>query len=224
MSETLSDGRLAAKLRRLAELPFNYDPAAEPESSGSWFRDACSMALPSEAPGAVEEAGPFVIARDFLASYRFPNPRRVIGQFDRAAPLLGRNMLLRASFAGFVFEFGVRVVRVVDERIDSTRGPLAVWGYSYRTLEGHWEKGEIYFGVEKELASGRVRVVTRSYSRTGAIPNVLHRFAFGLLGRTLQKEFARECLYRTRAHVQARLKATRQTTPACGAMSPPDGD
>jgi hypothetical protein len=131
----------------------------------------------------------------------------VVGHFDRSAPLLGRNLLLRASFAGFVFEFGVRVVKVVDERVDSPRGPIACWGYSYRTLEGHWEKGEIYFGVEKELESGRVRVLTRSYSRIGTIPNLFHRIGFSFFGRSLQREFAEDSVHRTRAYVERRLQA-----------------
>jgi hypothetical protein len=150
--------------------------------------------------------GPFEIAKDYLSDYRFPNPRRVIGYFDHTAPLLGRNLLLRATFAGFVFEFGVRVVEVVDECIDSPRGPVIAWGYSYRTLEGHWEKGQIHFGVEKELESGRVRVITRSYSRIGTIPNLFHRIGFRFFGRSLQQEFAREGVQRVRAHVLRRLK------------------
>jgi uncharacterized protein (UPF0548 family) len=200
------DGRLAAKLQRLAALPFNFDPASSPGDAGSWFRDEFSAPLPAESPGDVEPGGPFEIAKAYLYAYRFPNPRRIIGHFDRDAPLLGRNLLLRAFFAGFVFEFGVRVVQVVDERVDSPRGPIAVWGYSYRTLQGHWEQGEIFFGVEKELDSGRVMVRTRSHSRIGAIPNVFHRIGFRVLGRSLQREFASDCVYRTRAHVEARLR------------------
>jgi uncharacterized protein (UPF0548 family) len=199
------DGRLAAKLRRLAALPFNFDPASSPGDAGGWFRDEFSAPLPAERPGDVEPGGPFAIAKDYLYAYRFPNPRRIIGHFDHAAPLLGRNLLLRAFFAGFVFEFGVRVVQVVDERIESPRGPVAVWGYSYRTLQGHWEQGEIFFGVEKELDSGRVTVRTRSHSRIGSIPNVFHRIGFRVLGRSLQREFARDCVDRTRTHVEASL-------------------
>lgn len=212
-SPPVPDPGLAAKLDRLAELPFNFDAAAEPESWRGWFRDARSAPLPPEEPGDVSEAGSFEIAKDFLYWYRFPNPRRVIGHFDPRAPLLGRNLLLRAFFAGLVFEFGVRVVKVVDELIDSPRGPMRTWGYSYRTLAGHWEKGEIFFGVEKEQDSGRVRVLTRSYSRTGTIPNRAHRLGFRVFGRTLQKEFARDCVSRTRAHVERQLAAAARRRP-----------
>lgn len=204
--QPVSERSLAAKLRRLAALPFNFDPAVEPEDSGIWFRDEYSEPLPPEKPGDVEKGGSFEMAKDFLCSYRFPNPRRLIGYFDRNAPLKGRNLLLRAWFAGFGFEFGVRVVKVVDERIDSARGPIAVWGYGYRTLEGHWEKGEIFFCVEKQWNSGRVTVRTRSYSRPGSIPNVFHRVGFRIFGRSLQREFARDCVHRTRRHVEKRLR------------------
>lgn len=202
----MHDGRLAEKLRRLAALPFNFDAAADPADSGHWFVDEYSAPLPAEDPGDVEPGGPFEIARAFLYDYRFPNPRRVIGYFDPEAPLLGRNLLLRAFFGGFVFEFGVRVVRVVDERVDSPRGPVATWGYAYRTLAGHWEQGEICFCVEKEIDSGRVSVRTRSYSRIGTIPNLVHRIGFQVFGRSLQREFARDCVHRTRAHVEGRVR------------------
>jgi uncharacterized protein (UPF0548 family) len=197
---------LAAKLGQLAELPFNFDPSSEPEIDAAWLRDEYTVRLPPEAPGGVVEGGSFEIAKDYLYAYRFPNPRRIVGYFDRQAPLHGRDMLLRASFAGFVFEFGVRVVKVMDEQIDSAAGPVAVWGYGYRTLEGHWEKGEICFCVEKHLDSGRVTVTTRSHSRVATIPNVLHRAGFRLAGRSLQKEFARDGMHRTRTHVERYLR------------------
>lgn len=206
--QAVSRNRLAAKLRHLAELPFNFDPASEPAEADIWFKDEYAIRIPSEALGSVVEGGSFEVAKDYLSAYRFPNPRRIVGYFDREAPLQGRNMLLRASFAGFVFEFGVRVFRVIDEQVDSAQGPLAVWGYSYRTLEGHWEKGEICFCVEKQLNSGRVMVRIRSHSRIGSIPNVIHRAGFRLVGRSLQKEFARDGMHRTRAHVERHLRKT----------------
>ena len=40
-------------------------------------------------------------------------------------------------------------------------------GFSYTTLEGHPELGEAWFWVEKHLASGRVRIHLKSWSRPG---------------------------------------------------------
>lgn len=61
--------------------------------------------------------------------------------------------------------FAARVVAVLD-------GPSAdgAWwgtGFTYRTLQGHPELGEETFAVETELATGRVRVALRSWSRPG---------------------------------------------------------
>jgi len=60
--------------------------------------------------------------------------------------------------------FAARVVEVFD----GPRGD-GWWraGFRYRTLVGHPELGEETFAVEKELATGRVRVALRSWSRPG---------------------------------------------------------
>ena len=54
------------------------------------------------------------------------------------------------------------------DRVD----PDGTWhraGLTYRTLVGHPELGEETFAVEKELATGRVRVALRSWSRPGTV-------------------------------------------------------
>jgi uncharacterized protein (UPF0548 family) len=56
--------------------------------------------------------------------------------------------------------------RVVD-RFDGPDGGLWRTGFTYRTLAGHPELGEETFSVEKDLATGRVRVALRSWSRPG---------------------------------------------------------
>jgi uncharacterized protein (UPF0548 family) len=59
--------------------------------------------------------------------------------------------------------FAARVVDVFD-------GASEGWwrsGFTYRTLVGHPELGEETFAVEKEVATGRVRVALRSWSRPG---------------------------------------------------------
>jgi uncharacterized protein (UPF0548 family) len=60
--------------------------------------------------------------------------------------------------------FAARVIDVFDGA--DGRGWWRA-GFTYRTLVGHPELGEETFGVEKELATGRVRVVLRSWSRPG---------------------------------------------------------
>ncbi|HEV7557965.1 MAG TPA: DUF1990 family protein [Kofleriaceae bacterium] len=59
--------------------------------------------------------------------------------------------------------FAARVTEVFD-------GPDGEWwrtGFTYRTLVGHPELGEETFSSEKQLATGRVRVALRSWSRPG---------------------------------------------------------
>jgi uncharacterized protein (UPF0548 family) len=59
--------------------------------------------------------------------------------------------------------FASRVVAVLDAE-------HAGWwrtGFTYRTLAHHPELGEETFSVEKEVATGRVRVALRSWSRPG---------------------------------------------------------
>jgi uncharacterized protein (UPF0548 family) len=69
---------------------------------------------------------------------------------------------------------GFRVVRVffasrVVDVFDGERDRDGWWrtGFTYRTLARHPELGEETFGVETELATGRVRVALRSWSRPG---------------------------------------------------------
>lgn len=67
-------------------------------------------------------------------------------------------MLLELRFAGLRFHVGVRVAKVTDGvRTDDGR-QAAVWGWSYRTLEGHLEAGEMAYEVRKWLDTGEGRV------------------------------------------------------------------
>jgi uncharacterized protein (UPF0548 family) len=59
--------------------------------------------------------------------------------------------------------FGARVIATFDKQAAGN------WrtGFTYQTLQGHPELGEETFQVEKDLASGRVTVSLRSWSRFG---------------------------------------------------------
>jgi hypothetical protein len=114
-------------------------------------------------------------------------------------------MLLRGRFLGLEFPFGVRISRAFEETRDSPEGPLRVWGYSYRTLEHHFERGQITFMVGKYMDSGRVIFRIHSYSQRAHIPNPLYRAGFRMFGRRLQARFTRTALARTRDYVEERL-------------------
>ena len=135
-------------------------------------------------------------AKQIMTEYRFPDPRRLTGQFDPTSPLDGRSMLLNAKFLGVRVEFAVRVVEVIDREIQHDEATCREWGYAYRTLDGHWEVGEMTFLLRKNCDSGDVFFLINAYSRTGRIPNPLHRLGFWLMGRKVQTNFAKRCLER----------------------------
>lgn len=140
-----------------------------------------------------------------MEAYRFPDPNLIQGHYDPEAPLEGRSMLLRGRFLGLEFPFGVRISRTFEETRDTPKGPLRVWGYSYRTLEHHFERGQITFMVGKYMDSGRVIFRIHSNSQRAHIPNPLYRAGFWLFGRSLQARFTRTALSRTRDYVEERL-------------------
>ena len=197
-----------ARLAAYAHTPVNYDaqaPTTDP--AAGWRRDDYATDLPPEAPGPPAPAGPFVVAQDVLRRYAFPPPNLITGYFDPAQPLAERVMVLRAHFLGFTFYFGVRVVDVVDEAArPAPAGPERVWGYGYRTLEGHFERGQINFSIHKNLTTGAVQFRIRAASQQGLIRNPFYWLGFQIFGRTLQRRFARQSLARMR-----RLVAEAQT-------------
>ena len=115
-------------------------------------------------------------------------------------------MVLRAQFLFFKFYFGVRVSGVTDEDArDTPHGPERVWGYGYRTLEGHFERGQIDFTIHKNLNTGAVQFRIHAVSQAGQIRNPFYWIGFKLFGRMLQRKFARESLKRMRTLVDAAL-------------------
>ena len=120
--------------------------------------------MPAEAPGAPAPAGTFAAAQNVLRRYGFPSPNLITCYFDPRQPLEKRIMVLRAHFLVFNFYFGVRVADVVDEAAEFIPSPSGapgpgserVWGYGYRPLEGHFERGQINFSVHKNLRTGAV--------------------------------------------------------------------
>jgi uncharacterized protein (UPF0548 family) len=192
-------------LGEIAARALNFEPLDNGTPSEGWHHDDAHVDLVSEPPGPPVDRGSWTHARDFVKAYRFPDPRLIQGHYDPEAPLEGRSMLLRGRFLGLEFPFGVRISRAFDETRDTPEGPLRIWGYSYRTLEHHFERGQITFMVGKYLDSGRILFRIHSYSQRAHIPNALYRAGFRLFGRRLQARFTRTALDRTRDHVEARL-------------------
>ena len=202
-----------ARLDAYAGSKVNYDFSRQNEYTGAtgWRIDDYETDLPAEAPGPPEAAGSFAAAQDVLRRYAFPPPDLITGYFDPTVPLEKRVMVLRAHFLVFNFYFGVRVSEVTDEAARPTPGgpagsdPERVWGYGYRTLEGHFEKGQIDFTIHKNLTSGAVQFRIHAVSQPGQIRNPFYWVGFKLFGRILQRKFARESLRRMRELVAASL-------------------
>jgi uncharacterized protein (UPF0548 family) len=74
--------------------------------------------------------------------------------------------------------------------------PVRVWGWSYRTLRGHLEMGQMDYEVLKWLDDGSVEFRIHVVSRPARIPNPLVRLGFRLFGRREQVRFARRALAR----------------------------
>ncbi len=159
-----------------------------------WNVDAREVPLPPEAPGEPLSNASFAAACTILAQYSFPPPRLIRGRFDPAAALDGRAMLLTATYLWMTFDLPVRVSRVIDSRRSTPEGIEHAWGYSYQTLAGHLERGEITFEIIKTLQTGAVRFRIASFSQTNHIANLIHRIGFRFVGRRLQARFAVESL------------------------------
>jgi len=197
-----------ARLEAYANAKVNYDYSRQSEytSETGWRIDDYATDLPAEAPGPPAEAGAFAAAQDVLRRYAFPPPDLITGIFVPDGPLENRIMLLRAQFLFFTFWFGVRVSEVTDEaRRDTPDGPERVWGYGYRTLEGHFERGQINFAIHKNLTTGAVQFRVHAVSQLGEIRNPFYWIGFRLFGRRLQRKFARESLRNMREMVGAAL-------------------
>lgn len=185
------------RLQSLAAVDFNYDVKTFEASRNGWFIDKHKVLLCRELPGPPLADGPFQRVRECIRLYQFPDPRLITAIFDPGSELSGRNMLLRARFAGLTFYFGVRVTAVIDEvRKDAHGHHHQTWGYAYRTLKGHFEIGEIRFLASKDTTTGEIFFEIDAYSKPDRIPNPIYRIGFKIFGRPLQRYFARSSIRR----------------------------
>jgi len=100
-------------------------------------------------------------------------------------------MLLEVRFWGLRFHFGVRVSGVIDELRSVQGRDVQVWGWSYATLQGHLETGQMEYEIWKWLDSGAVEFRIHVVSRSSRIGNPIIRLGFRLFGRREQVRFAK---------------------------------
>jgi uncharacterized protein (UPF0548 family) len=196
------DGGLRIETRRVAEesfaelrdAPVNFDVLGD-RGSG-WRVDDYCQPLPAERPGPPEPGGSWERARGLMEQYEFADPAIVRASYAADSRLEGRDMLLEARFLGLRFRFGVRVSGVTDEQRVEQGRPVRVWGWSYRTLKGHLEMGQMDYEVWKWNDDGAVEFRIHVVSRPASIPNPLVRLGFRVFGRREQVRFARRALAR----------------------------
>ena len=180
----MSDAGIRRRLGELAGKPVNYDPDAldlEHPPAG-WHVDHRCQPLPSEPPGEPVPGGSWEIAQRLIRGYEFADPSLVRAHYDPERPLDGRDMLLELRALNLVsVHVGVRVVRVYDEVRQVGARSARVFGWAYRTLEGHVERGQMDWQVWKWSDTGEVQFRVDAVSRPASIANPVIRIGFWLL-------------------------------------------
>jgi uncharacterized protein (UPF0548 family) len=196
-------------LAALADKGFNFDPdqAEHFTTADGWHVDDYTQPLPPEPPGPPAPGASFEVARRLMADYEFADPAIVRAVYAADCPFETRDMLLEGRFYGLRFHFGVRVGGLVDDEPTVDGRPVRRWGWSYRTLQGHLEMGQMDYEVRKWLDRGEVDFRIHAVSRPARIPNPVIRLGFRLFGRRVQHRFARRACQRMARLVAAEAGA-----------------
>jgi hypothetical protein len=182
-----SELEIADRLRRVGNLPVNFDAApAEMTPENGWNTYSSEAVIAREPPGPPLEEGPFRRAEVGVANYHFSDPRIVTAHFDIESRLLGRRMLLEMrALRLFRFLAGVVVGAVRFEEKDG----LHTFGYRYDTLTGHIERGAEWFLLTKRIESGEIVFRIEAGWLPGDFPNRWSRFGFRWLGPHYQRRW-----------------------------------
>jgi uncharacterized protein (UPF0548 family) len=144
--------------------PFAGGRGAEPQ--GNERRAALERIIAKESPGPPEKDGPFRRASAAIMRYDIFPRRLVTGVLQREAVEVGDTVGTCYHFLpGIDLFFASRVIACFDAGVNGT------WrcGFTYRTLAGHPVIGAESFSVEKDMATGRIIVALRSWSRPGIL-------------------------------------------------------
>jgi uncharacterized protein (UPF0548 family) len=210
----MSDERLLGPprvQRRLAELShagLNFDPAAlqHADPANGWVVTHLCQPLPDEPAGMPLENGSWKIATRLMRGYEFADPSIVRAYYDADLPLEGRTMLLKLQAFGLVHLFvGVRVGEVYEHTCNDDGRQARVWGWNYRTLEGHLEMGQMDWEVWKWPATGEVEFRVHALSRDARIVNPVLWLGFRLLRGHERAAFLNGTKRRMRTFVELAL-------------------
>jgi uncharacterized protein (UPF0548 family) len=203
----LSWGDPAAQLDRIHSLQVNFAAEQLPAArDGAWHVDDYCRPLPAEPRGEPTPDGSFALAKELLRDYEFADPRRIRAYYRADAPLQGRDMLLEIRYLGLRMRVGVRVGVVFDEVRDVDGRRAHIWGWAYRTLDGHLERGQMDYQVWKWLDSGKVEFRIHAVAQVAKTRRPLLNLGFRLVGRRQQVRFARRCAERMERLVAARRR------------------
>jgi uncharacterized protein (UPF0548 family) len=189
------------RLTALHDAPVNYDPASldlEHPPAG-WHVDDRCQPLESEAPGPPASDGSWEIAGRLISGYEFADPSLVRAYYDQDTRLLGREMVLELRALNLIsVHVGVRVVEVHDEVRTIDGRTVSVFGWSYRTLRGHVERGQMTWQVFKWQDTGAVEFRVHAVSRPAPIRNPVIQLGFLLLRGHERRTFLQSTDYRMR--------------------------
>jgi uncharacterized protein (UPF0548 family) len=201
----------AARLATLADRRVNFDPAKVHAhlTDERWRVDDLVEPLPHEGSGPPVEGGSWLVARELMDRYQLADPGVVTASYASDAPLAGRDMLLKIRFAGLRFRVGVRIGDVYEDTLELEGREALIFGWSYRTLEGHFEQGQMHYELWKWLDTGDVEFHLRAISRPAETGPLLPRTGFRLFGRSLQLRFYRQICRRIKRLTEAQLETDR---------------
>ena len=140
-----------------------------------------------------------------MRNYAFADPAMVRAVYDPSGELADRNMLLQVRFGPLRMFFGCRVGTIVDETRTIDGRDVRVWGWSYGTLAGHVERGQMQYAVWKWLDDGAVEFRIHVVSRRAKVRNPIIRLGFRIVGRREQVRFARRACVRMGELVEREL-------------------
>jgi uncharacterized protein (UPF0548 family) len=178
------------------KLNFDLGERAEFTPEKGWHVDDYCQPLPSEEPGPPAPGGTWEVAQRLMRDYEFADPAIVRAVYYPDRPLDERDMLLDARFYGLRFKLGVRVGGAHDETREVDGREVRVWGWNYRTLQGHLEMGQMDYELWKWLDSGEVEFRICAFSRRARSGNPVVRLGFRVFGRHQQVKFARHACAR----------------------------
>ncbi len=194
-------------------LNFTAEDRARATAARGWHVDDYCQPLLREHPGEPEPDGSFAVAQRLMRRYEFADPSIIRAVYEEESPLEGRDMLLEARWHGLRFRFGVRVTGTVDDIREVQGRQVRVWGWSYATLQGHLEVGEMDYELWKWLDSGEVEFRIHSFSRPARVRNPIIGLGFRVFGRRQQLRFARHACDRM-ARLVARELDPQSAVPA----------